>query len=229
MSVKYEISAEARDTKGSSASRHLRRDGKVPAVLYGAGKDVVLLSLDHNTVFHNLEHEAFHTSILTLKLGDNSEKAILRDVQMHPFKSRIIHIDFQRISETEKIHMQVPFHFEGDDVAPGVKLEGGIVSHLMTEIDITCLPKDLPEYLLVDISELSLGQSVHISDLKLPEGVEITSLGQGGQDLAIVTIVAIRASLDDEAEAAVAEGEAEAAGEGEAAEAAPEEDKKEES
>lgn len=227
MSVKYEISAEARDTKGSSASRHLRRNGKVPAVLYGAGKDVVMLSLDHNALFHNLEHEAFHTSILTLKLGGNSEKAILRDVQMHPFKSRIIHIDFQRVSETEKIHMQVPFHFEGVDVAPGVKLEGGIVSHLMTEIDVTCLPKNLPEYLLVDISELGLGQSIHISDLKLPQGVEITSLGHGGQDLAIVTIVAVRGSTEDEEAAASAEGEA--AGEGEATEAAPGEDKKEES
>jgi large subunit ribosomal protein L25 len=229
MSVKYEISAEARDTKGSSASRHLRRNGKVPAVLYGAGKDVVMLSLDHNTLLHSLEHEAFHTSILTLKLGGNSEKAILRDVQMHPYKLRIIHIDFQRVSEAEKIHMRAPFHFEGDDVAPGVKLEGGIVSHLMTEIDITCLPKDLPEYLLVDISELALGQSVHISDLKLPEGVEITSLGHGGQDLAIVTIVAIRGSTEDEEEAAAASAEGEAAGEGEATEAAPEEDKKEES
>lgn len=229
MSTSYELSAETRDTKGSGASRRLRRDGKVPAVLYGAGKDVVMLSVDHNTLYHNLENEAFHTSILTLKVGSNSEKAILRDVQMHPFKPRVIHIDFQRISESEKIHMRVPLHYEGEEVAPGVKLEGGIVSHLMTDIDITCLPKDLPEYLVADVSELGLGQSVHLSDIKLPDGVEITSLGHGGQDLAVATIAAVRATVEEEeVEAAAAEGEA-AEGEAAAEGAAPEEDKKEES
>ena len=225
MSTKYELDAETRATKGSRASRRLRLDGKVPAILYGANKDAVMLNLDHDAVYHNLEHEAFHTSILTLKVDGKGEQAILRDVQMHPFKTRIVHLDFQRISESKKIHMRAPLHFEGEDIAPGVKQEGGIVSHLMTEVDITCLPKDLPEYLVADVSQLNLGDSVHLSDLPLPEGVEITSFTHGGQDLAVVSIVTVRGGAEEE-EVEAAEGE-EAVAEGEEAPAAEEENKEE--
>ncbi len=232
MSAKFDITAERRDMKGSGASRRLRRENKVPAVLYGAAKDVILLSLDHDMIYHHLENEAFHTSVLILKVGNDSEQAILRDVQMHPYKHRVVHMDFQRISASKKIHMRVPLHFVGEDIAPGVKQEGGIVSHLMTELDVTCLPKDLPEFLTADISALNLGDSLHLSDLPLPEGVEFTSLAHGGDDLAVVAVTAVRgATIEEEeaAEAAAAEAaaeEAEAEGEGEA-EAPAEEEKKE--
>jgi large subunit ribosomal protein L25 len=212
MSTTFELTAEPREAMGTGASRRLRRSGKVPAVMYGAGKDAVSLSLDHNQVFHNLENEAFHSSLITVKTGGNAEQAILRDVQMHPFKPRIIHVDLQRISATEKLHLKVPLHFVGEDVAPGVKLQNGIVNHLMTEVDISCLPSNLPEYLEVDLSGLNLHESVHLSDLKLPEGVDITTLAHGGDDQAVAAIVSVRGAAAEE-EVAEAEGEAAAGGE----------------
>lgn len=206
--AKFELSAEMRDVKGKGASRRLRRDGKVPAVMYGAGKDAVALTLDHNTLYHQVKNEAFYSSILTIKVGKDQEQAVLRDIQMHPYKPRIAHIDLQRISATEKLHMRVPLHFINQDTAPGVKQQGGIVSHLMTEVDITCLPKDLPEYLTVDMGSLTLNQSVHLSDIQLPEGVSITSLAHGGDDLAVAAITAVR----EEVEAAPVEAAAPAEG-----------------
>jgi large subunit ribosomal protein L25 len=215
MSTDYELNAEARDDKGTGASRRLRRAGRIPAVIYGGGKDPAMVSFDHDPVMHMLEVEAFHSSILTVKHHNETEQAILRDVQHHPYKQIIVHMDLQRISAKEKIHMSVPVHFTGEDVAPGVKLEGGIVSHLITEIDVICLPGDLPEYLSVDISQLSIGDSVHLSDIKIPDGVEFTSLAHGGDDLAVATVVALRVSAaDEEAEAGeAAEGEAAEGGE----------------
>jgi large subunit ribosomal protein L25 len=197
----FELNAEPREAQGTGASRRLRRAGKLPAVLYGAGKDAVSVALDHNQVYHNLENEAFHSSVLTVKLGGKSEQAILRDVQMHPYKPFVLHVDLQRVSATEKMHIAVPLHFVGAEVAPGVKLQGGIVNHLLNEVDVSCLPSQLPEFLEVDMSGLKLHDSVHLSDIKLPEGVEITSLSHGGDDLAVASIGAVRGTVEEEAEA----------------------------
>lgn len=212
MSAKFEVTAEPRAAKGTGASRRLRRSGKVPGIVYGAGKDPVPVAFDHNMMLRNLGQEKFHTSIITLALDGAKDQAILRDYQMHPVKPQILHIDLQRISATEKIHMSVPLHFVGQEVAPGVKQEGGLISHLMTEVDITCLPHQLPEYLEVDMSNVHLNESVHLSDLKLPEGVAITQLAHGGDDLAVATITTVRVEEEaPAAEAAPAAGEAAAA------------------
>jgi len=216
MSAKYELTAEPRSGKGTGASRRLRHTGMVPAILYGAGKPATMISLNHNQMLRNLRTESFHTAILSVTLGGETDQAILRDYHMHPVKPQVLHVDLQRISATEKLHMSVPLHFTGEAVAPGVKQEGGIVAHLMTEVDVTCLPKDLPEFLAVDLSELHLNQSIHLSDIKLPEGVQITSLAHGGDDLAVVAITAVKvveeaAPVAEEA-AAPAEGAAPAAG-----------------
>ena len=213
MSAKFILTAEARAGKGTGASRRLRRLGKIPAVLYGAGKDPMMLELEHDSTAHHIKNEAFFTSILTIKVGGQTDQAILRDIQMHPYKPRIQHMDLQRISATEKLHIAVPLHFLGGDIAPGVKQQGGVVSHLLTEVDVSCLPHQLPEYLEVDLSNLSLGQSVHLSNIKLPEGVTITSLAHGN-DLAVAAISIVRAVVEVEPVAAVAapvEGEAAAA------------------
>lgn len=204
MSAKFEIHAEPRAAKGTGASRRLRRAGKVPAILYGAGKPPAMIALDHNEMWQHLHNERFHTAILTVRVGEETDQAILRDWQLHPYKPQILHIDLQRISATEKIHMKVPLHFVGQDVAPGVKQQGGIVSHLMTEVDVTCLPHQLPEFLTVDLSKLNIGESVHLSDLALPEGVQITALAHGGDDLAVATILAARVHEEEAAPAAEA-------------------------
>lgn len=212
MTTTFELNAETREVKGTGASRRLRHAGKIPAIIYGGGKDSAMISLEHHVIYHMLENETFHSSILNVKHGGTSEQVILRDVHHHPYKQQILHMDLQRVSASEKIHMRVPLHFKGEDVAPGVKLQHGIVSHLMTEVDITCLPAQLPEYLEADVSDLNLHESLHLSDIPLPEGVEITTFAHGGDDLAVVTIAAVRGSAStDESEG---EGEAEG-GEGE--------------
>ena len=219
MSDNHTIIAELRDVQGTGASRRLRHAGKIPAVLYGAGKQPAMLTLSHNSLIHNLENESFHSSILTVEVAGKKEKAILRDVQMHAYKQLIMHVDLQRISATDKIHMSVPLHYTGGDEAPGVKIESGIVSHLITELDIICLPENLPEYLSVDVSALHIGDSIHLSEIALPEGVESTTLSHGGDDLAVVTVVAVRGSIaDEEADSAVAEAAAEASAESSEAE-----------
>ncbi len=222
MSAKFELNAEPREMQGTGASRRLRHAGKVPAVMYGAGKEAVNLAFEQHQIMHNLENETFHTSILTINTQDGAEQAILRDVQMHPFRALVLHMDLQRVSATEKIHIKVPLHFIGEDVAPGVKLQGGIVSHLVNEVDVTCLPSQLPEYLEVDLSHLNLHESVHISDIALPEGVEITMLAHGADDLAVASITAVRVVVEEEeageeavTEEGAAEEAAEAPGEGE--------------
>lgn len=204
MAAKFELTGEKRSGKGTSANRRLRRDGRVPAVLYGGNKDTIMATFDHDTVYHQLANEAFHNSILTVKVGPDTDQAILRDVQMHPHRPKVIHMDLQRISATEKLHIDVPIHVVGEDVAPGVKQEGGVVSRLMAEVDISCLPHQLPEYLEVDVSELNIGDSIHLSDIKLPEGVTITSLAHGGEDLPVVSVAAVKVIEEEEV---VPEGE----------------------
>ena len=223
--ARFELNAEPRSAKGTGASRRLRHAGKIPAVMYGAGKEPAMLVLDHDSLYHQVQNESFYTSILTVNVGGQKEQAVLRDIQMHPFRPRIQHMDLQRISATEKLHMHVPLHFINQDIAPGVKLQGGVVAHLMTEVDVTCLPHQLPEYLTVDLSSLNLGQSVHLKDLALPEGVTITSLIHGGADLAVATITVVRATV--EAETEVATAAAVVTAEGAAAPAAADAGKKE--
>ena len=211
MSAKFELNAEIRAGKGTGASRRLRRAGKVPAVVYGAGKEPQMLQVDHDPLYNQLRNEAFLTSIITIKVaGGGSDQAVLRDVQLHPYKPRVQHLDLQRISATEKLHIRVPLHFVGQESSPGVKQQGGVASHLMTDVEVTCLPKDLPEYLEVDMSNLSIGQSVHLSDIKLPEGVALTALAHGN-DLAVAAISMVRATVEAEAAGAQAAAAAPAA------------------
>lgn len=219
MKADLDLIAELRDDRGKGASRRLRRQGKVPAILYGGGRPPRALAFDHNKVLQQLDHEAFYSSILTIKVGDKTQAAILKDIQRHPAKRHILHMDMQRIVETEKIRMNVPLHFVGDQAAPGVKLGGGSVSKLMSDVEISCLPRDLPEYLEVDISHMELDDMLYLSDIKLPEGVEILELQHGEEhDQAIVSVHVLRAASVEEEEPAAAEGEA-----GEAAEAEGEE------
>ena len=212
MSVGFELTAENRGHTGTGASRRLRRAGKVPAIIYGAGLGNRNLLLDHLQLMHNLETQAFFSAIVTIKTADGDEKAILRDVQMHPHKPQVMHVDFQRVSETEELHIKVPLHFLGEDVAPGVKVQGGIISHLMNEVDISCLPSNLPEYLEIDVSQLNLGESVKLSDIKAPEGVEITGLAHGGEDQVVASALAPKVAEEEaevpEAEEVEAEAEA---------------------
>lgn len=220
--LKFELEAEVRADIGKGASRRLRHADKVPAVVYGAGEDAVSLTLDHNKALHALSHESFYSHILTLKVGKKHEKVILKDIQRHPAKPRIAHIDFLRVRADQKLHMHVPLHFIGEDDAPGL-LEGGVISHLMTDLEISCLPADLPEFLEVDVSKLALDQSVHMSEIKLPKGVELVAFAHGVEehDQAVVSIHIPRIIEEEVVEVAVEEeAAAAAAAEAEGAESA---------
>jgi large subunit ribosomal protein L25 len=192
----FEVNAQPRTDAGTAASRRLRHAGQIPAVLYGTGKENTMLALDHDEFRHQLEIEAFRNSIIKLNAGGKTQQVILREVQMHPHKPVVMHVDFQRISATDKIHMNIPLHFTGEDRAPGVKIDGGIVSHLLNEIDINCLPADLPEYVEVDISALGLNQSVHLSEINLPDGVEFTTAPEGEYDHAVVSILMPKVAME---------------------------------
>ena len=209
MSEEFNLIAEMRDDQGKGASRRLRRQGKVPAIIYGAGREPRSLMFDHNKVLQQLEDPSFYSSILNIKVGDKSRAAIVKDIQRHPAKRRILHIDLQRIVEDEKIKMQIPIHYLGEEEAVGVKLGGGTVSQLMTELEISCLPKDLPEFLEVDISELELDQMLNVSDINLPEGTEISEL-LIEQNPAIVSIQEIKEIIEEDIEGEDTEGESEA-------------------
>jgi large subunit ribosomal protein L25 len=206
MKAEFDLVAELRDDQGKGASRRLRRQGKIPAILYGGGRPPRALLLDHNKVLQQLDHEAFYSSILTIKVGDKSQAAILKDVQRHPAKRHVLHMDMQRVVEDEKIRMNVPIHFVGEQSAPGVKLGGGSVSRMITDVEISCLPRDLPEYLEVDISTLELDDMLYLSDIKLPDGVDIIELQHGEEhDQAIVSVHVMRTSeVEEEVEAAAA-------------------------
>ncbi|VAX11346.1 LSU ribosomal protein L25p [hydrothermal vent metagenome] len=188
MSNSFELQAEQRDDKGKGASRRLRRAGLVPGIIYGAHKDSIMITLPHNELSHNLENEAFYSHILGIKLGRKKEKVVLKDLQRHPSKPFIMHVDFQRIDEKEAIRLHVPLHFINEKDAPGVK-QGGRVSHTLTDIEVSCLPKDLPEFIEVDMSAMEIGQTIHLSGLTIPKGVDIPALAQGaGQDAVVVTL-----------------------------------------
>ena len=216
MKTSFELVAEFRETQGKGASRRLRHEGKVPAILYGGHADARALTLSHQKLLIMLDNERFYSTILSLKVGDQTQAAILKDVQRHPFKNAIVHIDFQRVEENEKIRISIPLHFTGAAVSPGVKTQGGIVSHMRNETEVSCLPKDLPEFIEVDISGLSLNESIHLSQLKVPAGVTLVDLVK--DDAAVVAIHSPRAE-EPEPTAAAAAGAAPA--EGAAAGAAP--------
>ena len=208
MSNDYIIEAEPREDKGKGASRRLRRTGRVPAILYGAGKKPENISLDHNKIYHNLEDEGIFSHILTINLAGKEQKVILRDLQRHPAKPVIMHMDFLRVSADQEINMHVPLHFIGEDKCPGVKQEGGQVSHHMIEAEITCLPKDIPEYIEVDVSELKIGDSILLSELKVPEGVVLTALTHGeGHDQHVLDVHATKIAVEEEPVEAGAEEE----------------------
>lgn len=194
-----EINAVKRDAKGTGASRRLRHAGSVPGVVYGGGKDAFPIEINAKELFLQFRHEAFHASVLTLILDGKKESVLLRDFQMHPVRNTIQHVDFQRVSATEKIHVKVPFHFINADVAPGVKLGGGIVAHILTEADVSCLAKDLPEFIEVDVATLEMGHSIHLSQIKLPKGVEFVQLAHG-DDAAVASIAKTRGSVAATAE-----------------------------
>ncbi|MDH3935624.1 MAG: 50S ribosomal protein L25/general stress protein Ctc [Gammaproteobacteria bacterium] len=218
MAISFELNAEPRTDTGKGASRRLRHAGKVPAIMYGGGKDPESLMLSHNEVLRNLAHEAFYSHILTIKSGGTETSAILRDLQRHPSRPVILHMDLQRINAAEKLKTQSPVHVVGEDTSAAVKA-GGLVSHDLTEVAIECLPKDLPEYLEIDISEMEVGDVKHLSDMKVPEGVTLSDLVREN-DLAVVSIHAKRAEVEEDIapvdEGAVEGGEeSKADGEGE--------------
>ena len=201
--MKIEIKAEPRSLQGTGASRRLRRESKVPGILYGAGKDAQPIQLDHKDLYFKLRTEAFHSSILDMEIGKDRLQVLLRDYQMHPFRQQVLHADFQRVAADRKIHMKIPLHFVNADIAPGVKVAGGAVQHIANELDITCLPKDLPEFIEVDLKDLHAGHSIHVSGLKLPAGVESVALAKG-DDLTVATIVMTRAMTAEEEAAELA-------------------------
>ena len=192
--MQFEFTAFARTQEGRGASRRMRRAGKAPGIVYGGATAPQPIELDHNALFHALRNEAFHASILKMTLDGSTTKVLLRDVQMHPFKNEILHVDFQRIDENRKIHMKVPMHFVNEDVSPAVKVSGALVSHVLNELDVACLPKDLPEFIEVDLSTLAVGQSLHASGLKLPAGV--TVVAHGKRDPVVATAVMPRAHVE---------------------------------
>ncbi|MCB1948702.1 50S ribosomal protein L25/general stress protein Ctc [Nitrosomonas sp.] len=210
--MKIEVSADKRTVQGKGASRRLRGSGKVPGIIYGGDDAPQSIEMDHNDMYYKLKMEAFHASILTLNVSGKKEQALLRDVQMHPYKQLVLHVDFQRVDTKKKIHMKVPLHFINAEVAPGVKTSGGIVSHVLTEVDVTCLPKDLPEFITVDLIDLAAGHTLHLSDITVPDNVEITALVKG-DDQAIAAITIPRSVLASESAAEGGEAEGEAAAE----------------
>jgi large subunit ribosomal protein L25 len=183
----FELAAEARPKLGRTDSRRLRKAGKVPAIMYGGGEGPETMTLDHNALSRQMSREAFYTSILTLKLGSKSQQVIVKDVQRHPARPLIMHLDFQRIREDEEITLNVPIHFLNEANAKGVKEQGGVVDHLLTDVEVRCLPRHLPEYLEIDVTNLELNQIYHLSDIKLPEGVTLVAL-EHGQDQPVVAV-----------------------------------------
>jgi len=197
MSSNFTVTAQLRTDMGKGASRRLRHANKVPAIVYGGDKEPTLITLAHNEMIHSLDDEAFFSHILSLNLDGKTEQVILKDLQRHPAKELIMHVDFQRIVAGTALHVNVPLHFINENVAPGVK-QGGNVSHLKTELEISCLPQDLPEYIEVDIASLDVGESLHLSDIVLPTGVTILELAQGEvHDSPVVSIVMPRGEKTD--------------------------------
>jgi len=206
-----EIEVTKRTVQGTGASRRLRHSGRVPGILYGAGKDALAIELDHNELFHKLRQESFHASVLNLKLDGEMQPALLRDVQMHPFRAIVLHVDFQRVDVNRKIHMKVPLHFINADISPGVKLSGANISHILNEVEVLCLPADLPEFIEVDLKDLTVGHSLHLSDIKVPAGIEFAAVVKGDNPAVAAAVLPRAAKVEDEEVAPVAVAEVPAA------------------
>jgi len=205
MATQHVITATDRKDQGKGASRRLRRTGQLPAVVYGAHQEPQSIQILHNTIFLASQHEWFYASILDLELNGQTQKVLLRDMQRHPFKPLIMHLDFLRVSENEAITVQVPLHFLNQDTSPAGKTSGVVVTHELNEVEVTCLPRDLPEFIAVDLAELVEGDVVHLSQLVLPDGVTIDSLRLGKEhDLAVVIARHPRVDAEPEAEGAAA-------------------------
>ena len=201
--MQIQFQATKRDAQGTGASRRQRRAGQLPGIVYGGTEDPQPITLDHNELYHLLKKEVFHSSLLSIEVDGQNETVILRDTQWHPFKQQVLHIDFQRVAADEKIHVKVPLHFIGGDDSPAVKLGGCIVSAVINDIDVVCLPGNLPEFITVDLSGLEVGHSVHVSELKLPADVELVQRGEG--DAVVATALKVRgaaADAEDEGEEA---------------------------
>jgi len=211
MSADFTLNAELRNDgeRGKGASRRLRKSGKVPAIIYGGGEETVSVTFDHDSLVHSLEQEAFYSHILTVDVAGKSQRAILRDLQRHPYKPTVLHMDLLRVREDTAINVHVPIHFLNEDTCPGVKLEGGVISHNIVEIEISCLPKHLPEFIEVDAGELKLNESLHLSDIKVPEGVTIVELSHGEDHDHVVVSVNVKREIEIEPEVVdeAAEGE----------------------
>jgi len=199
--MKIEINARKREAQGTGASRRLRRSGNVPGIVYGGGVDAVTIELNHKELYQHLTNEAFHASILTLKVDGAAQDVLLRAFNMHPWKGHVQHVDFQRVSKEKKIHMKVPLHFVNADISPGVKEQGGVPNHVLNDLDVICLPDDLPGFIEVDMGHLTIGHSIHVKDLKLPTGVE--PVLHKGENPVVATV--IQPVLITEEEAVVAE------------------------
>jgi len=200
--MKIEIDARKREVQGTGASRRLRNSGRVPGIVYGGEREPINIELDHRELYRNLTNEAFHASILTLKLEGGAEQVLLRAFNMHPFKAQVQHVDFQRVSKDKKIHMKVPLHFKNAELSPGVKEQGGVPNHVMNEIDISCLPDDLPEFIEVDMGEMTVGRSLHVKDLKFPKGVD--PVLHRSENPVVATVI-VPALVTEEEETAAAE------------------------
>ena len=199
--MKIEFTAFPRSAQGTGASRRMRVAGKVPGILYGADKPAVPIELDHQALYRHLKMEAFHASVLDMNLEGGKQQVLLRDVQMHPFRQIVLHVDFQRVDKSKKIHMKVPLHFINAEICPGVKIGGGIVNHVFNELEIQCLPDDLPEFITVDLAKLDIGHSMHINEVAMPKGVEpIPRIKKDNP--AIVTVQVPRAVVEAEETAA---------------------------
>jgi large subunit ribosomal protein L25 len=192
-----------RAKQGTGASRRLRITGRTPGIVYGGNGEPQLIELDHNALWHALKKEVFHSTVLDMELNGKDNKVLLRDVQMHPFKQLILHVDFQRVDATTKLHMKVPLHYSGDENSPAVKTEGCIANHVVTEIEVLCLPADLPEFIAVDLSGLKKGTSLHLADITMPKGV--TAVTHGKNNPVLVSVVVVSAAAEaPAADAAVA-------------------------
>ena len=198
--MQLEFNANKRDGQGTGASRRLRRTGRVPGILYGGPTAPQPIDIDHNELFQMLRKEAFYSSVLNVNLEGKVEMCLLRDVQRHPYRPVILHADFQRVDATHKLHQKVPLHFINADISPGVKLSGGMVQHVMSDLDVRCLPKDLPAFIEVDLKDITSGHSMHVSHLKLPAGVE--AMLHKGEDPVVATVI-VRGGKAEEEVAAV--------------------------
>jgi large subunit ribosomal protein L25 len=225
MKISFELAAELRNDEGKGASRRLRHAGRVPAIIYGGKRDPRSLSLNHEKLITLIEDEKFYSTIIGLKVGDEVQPAIVKDLQMHPARNQVLHLDLQRVLEDEKIRIRLPIHFQGEAAAPGVKTQGGIISHRIADIEVQCLPKDLPEEIALDLSQMKLNETKYVSDIPLPAGVVATAVVQG-KDQVVVSIHSPRAEEPETPAAEAAAAAATAAPAAAGAEAKKDEPKK---